>query len=114
MRRDFEAGADPTAGLPDETLRDWRIYSELRWGFVRRWTVGLRGEYVTGDESASDDATAERPTAERVAPNLTWYPTEFCRLRLQYDHTWAEDGDGGDAVWLQLEFALGAHAAHKY
>ena len=42
-------------------------------------------------------------------------PTEYSKLRLQYNF------DHGDAfahaehsVWLQLEFLLGAHAAHKF
>ena len=112
--RDFEAGADTTAGLPSETLHDWGAYSQVQWGFVRRWALGLRGEYVTGDKSVSAEASAERPTEERVSPNVTWYPSEFSKLRLQYNHEWREDTGDGDALWLQFEFMLGAHAAHKF
>lgn len=112
--RNFEAGADPEAGLPEETLHDWGVYSQVQWGFIRRWALGLRGEYVTGDTSASEEATAERSTQERVSPNVTWYPTEFSKLRLQYNHEWREYAEDGDAVWVQFEFMLGAHAAHKF
>ncbi len=112
--RDFEAGADTTAGLPAETLHDWGVYSQVQWGFVQRWAAGLRGEYVTGDDSVSEDATLERPTEERVSPNITWYPSEFSKWRLQYNHTWREDLQDEDALWLQFEFMLGAHAAHKF
>ncbi|MDD5678879.1 MAG: hypothetical protein PHW60_12955 [Kiritimatiellae bacterium] len=114
LGRNFEAGEDSAAGLPAETLHDWGFYSQVQWGFIRRWVLGLRGEYVTGDKSASEDATAERPTEERISPNITWYPTEFSKLRFQYNHTWQENAQDGDAVWLQLEFMLGAHAAHKF
>lgn len=114
MRRNFDAGADTVTGLPAETLQDWGFYSQLQWGFIRRWTVGLRGEYVTGNKSASEDATVERSTEARVSTNLTWYPTEFSKLRLQYNHKWRKDAAEGDAVWLQMEFMLGAHAAHKF
>jgi len=114
MGRNFKAGADTTAGLPAETLYDWGAYSQVQWGFVRRWAMGLRGEYVTGDKSVSEEATAERSTKERISPNVTWYPTEFSKLRLQYNHEWRKDSGDEDAIWLQFEFMLGAHAAHKF
>jgi len=114
LGRNFQAGADPAAGLPAETLHDWGLYSQVQWGFVQRWVLGLRGEYVTGDTSVSPAANEERPTSERVSPNITWFPTEFSKLRLQYNHTWRDNLKDEDAIWLQLEFMLGAHAAHKY
>jgi len=112
--RDFEAGADPAAGLPAETLHDWGAYSQIQWGFVSRWAAGLRGEYVTGTDHSSGDAALERPTEERVSPNITWYPSEFSKWRLQYNHIWHESLAEEDALWLQFEFMLGAHAAHKF
>ena len=112
--RDFEAGADAAAGLSAETLHDWGGYSQVQWGFIQRWAAGLRGEYVTGDNSVSDEVTTDRPTEERVSPNVTWYPSEFCKWRLQYNHMWREDVQDEDALWLQFEFMLGAHAAHKF
>jgi hypothetical protein len=50
----------------------------------------------------------------RVSPNLTWFPTEYSKIRLQYNY---DDRDfiGVDhSVWLQFEFVLGAHGAHKF
>src|SRR5262249_11162760 len=58
--RRFEAGAasiDTGAGfvdLPADTLYDWGGYSQILWGFTRGWVVGLRGDYVHGDQSGSD------------------------------------------------------------
>ena len=50
----------------------------------------------------------------RISPNLTWYPTEFSKLRLQYNYD-DRKGIGRDhSLWLQFEFLLGAHAAHKF
>jgi hypothetical protein len=69
---------------------------------------------VTGDKSISDEAAAARSTEERVSPNITWFPSEFSKLRLQYNHTWQENAPDEDALWLQFEFMLGAHAAHKF
>jgi len=95
-------------------LHDWGLYSQAQWGFIRCWTTGLRGEYVTGSKSASEEANEERATTTRVSPNVTWYPSEFSKIRLQYNHDWREYAQDADAVWLQLEFMLGAHAAHKF
>lgn len=114
LARNFEAGADEEAGLPAETLHDWGLYSQVQWGFIRCWAAGLRGEYVTGNTSASAEANLERATTTRVSPNVTWYPTEFSKIRLQYNHDWREYAQNADAVWLQLEFMLGSHAAHKF
>ena len=113
LARDFEAGEDVAAGLPAETLHDEGLYSQVTWGFVRCWTVGLRGEVVTGEDSASAEIDAERPTDKRVSPAVTWYPSEFSKLRLQYSRAWLEDADDEDAVWAQLEFLLGAHQEHE-
>jgi hypothetical protein len=69
-------------------------------------------------ESAfTDDAT--RQSRSRISANLTWYPTEFSKLRLQYNHDSLEANAflasrEVDSIFLQFEFILGAHGAHKF
>ena len=118
LYRHFEAGAGPSADdpsviLPRESLHDYGFYAQALYGFTRRWVAGVRGEYVTGDSGAfrPNPAAADR---FRFSPNLTFYPSEFSKLRLQgnYDHGQAHGDDY--SVWLQTEFLLGAHAAHKF
>ncbi len=112
--RAFLAGADEEAGLPEEHLRDWGFYAQVLWGFTRGWVAGLRGDFVTGNTGVSEDGNAQRGEAERLSPSLTYYFSEFARLRLQYNYTRVAGGDDEQAVWLQLEFMIGAHAAHKF
>ena len=50
----------------------------------------------------------------RLSPNLTWYPTEFSKIRLQYNYDDREIEGVDHSVWLQFEFLLGAHAAHTF
>ena len=119
MYRRFEAGADPTAngglGLPAETLRDWGFYTQLLYGFHLGWVAGLRGEFVTGDAGADDvNDPATRSDRTRVSPNLTWYPSEFSKIRLQYNYDHGQAFGDEHSVWMQFEFLLGAHAAHKF
>lgn len=103
---------DPAVLLPGETLRDRGISSQVLWGVRPMLVAGLRGEYVNGDPGAF--ASALRANRARVSPNVTWYPTEFSKLRVQYnyDHRQAQGAD--HSIWLQFEFVLGAHASHKF
>lgn len=110
----FEAEADPGLGLPAETLCDWGLYSELLWGFRKRWVAGLRGEYANGDEGAFDSLDVYRGERTRLSPVLSFYPSEFSRVRLQYNYDHGALFGTEHSVWLQLEFLLGAHGAHRF
>lgn len=101
-----------TSVLPAETLRDAGSYAQVTWGIKPRIVAGLRGEYVDGDKASFVVPDRERRT--RVSPNLTWFPTEFSKMRIQYNHD-ERRGLGGDhTLIVQFEFLLGAHAAHKF
>jgi hypothetical protein len=127
MQRDYRADRFLDDGDPDEiidlpraTLRDRGFYSQLLYGFTYGWAAGLRYEYATG----SGDSVVEggrradpiRDDRHRVSPLLVWHPTEFSRLRLQYNYDRADHLDRRDAhsVWFGVEFLYGAHPAHKY
>ena len=114
LYRRFGAGADAAAALPTENLRDWGLYSQVLWGIKPRWVAGLRGEFVEGNTGAFDPLDPFRGNRGRISPNLTWYPSEYSKLRLQYNYDQGEFFDDGHSVWLQFEFLLGAHAAHKF
>ncbi|MBI2572157.1 MAG: hypothetical protein HYV63_34535 [Candidatus Schekmanbacteria bacterium] len=106
------AAEDEDAALPAETLHDWGGYSQVLWGFTRGWVVGLRGELVAADDGAF--ASELRRDRTRVAANVTWYPTEFSKTRLQYNHDRGDQSESDHSLWLQVDFLLGAHAAHKF
>jgi len=112
----FHAGADPTATppLPQDTLVDWGFYTQVLWGFKQRWVAGLRGEYVNGNSCVDDPNDVFRGERTRVSPNMTFYPSEFSKIRLQYDYDQGEKFGTEHSVWLQVEFLLGAHGAHKF
>lgn len=119
MYRRFEAGRGIDEVFPvAETFHDWGIYSQLLWGFRKGWVAGLRGDSVQmSDSHFTDDP--ERQSRARVSANLTWYPTEFSKLRLQYNHDFLESNfflanREVDSLFFQFEFILGAHGAHKF
>ena len=119
MYRRFEAGRGMNESFPvAETFHDWGLYSQVLWGFKKGWVAGIRGDYYDAEDSRFTD-DPDRQSRSRVSANLTWYPTEFSKIRLQYNHDFLEDtyflaGRDVDSVFLQFEFILGAHGAHKF
>src|SRR3989337_717187 len=112
MGRRFEAGEDINAGLPDEVMNNWGTYSQVMWGFKKRWLAGLRGDYVDGEKYTEDPLSYER---WRLSPNLTFYPSEFSKIRLQYNYDDILENDSTEhSVFVQFEFLLGSHGAHKF
>lgn len=107
-----QSADDPLVTLPSEILDDHGGYSQLLWGIKPRIVAGLRADVVRGGASAV--VTPLRSDRLRVSPNLTWYPTEFSKLRFQYNYD-DRKGIGSDhSLWVQFEFLLGAHAAHRF
>lgn len=122
LGRRYEAGAaeipgeaedTPTLFLPRESIYDYGFYSQLTYGFVRRWVAGLRGEWLNGDHGSFPDepGLGER---YRISPDLTFYPSEFSKVRLQYNFDHGDQIGDQSSVWLQVEVLLGSHAAHKF
>ncbi len=104
--------------LPGETLIDYGVYSQIAYGIKKGWVAALRGDYVFPDKQGLYESIIgpdpDRASRYRISPNLTYYPSEFSKIRLQYnfDH---RNGIGDDhSVWMQFEFLLGTHAAHKF
>jgi len=110
----FGAGSDATLGLPSENLRDWGFYSQVLWGFRQRWVAALRGEYADGNQGLFDPTDSFRGERSRISPSLTFYPSEFSKIRLQYNRDQGEHFGAEHSVWLQVEFLLGAHGAHQF
>jgi hypothetical protein len=108
---------------PQDELTDWGLYAQLVVGLGSRWSVGLRGEYadasgasVGHDGLMDSDADAVRDRRIRISPLASWRPSEFSRLRLQYDYDRAQHLVEGPAhsVWLGLDVLIGAHPAHGF
>jgi len=119
MYRRFEAGRGMNDSFPvAETFHDWGMYSQVLWGFRKGWVAGIRGDYLHMQDSRFTD-DPDRQSRWRISADLTWYPTEFSKLRLQYNHDFLESNfflsdREVDSVFLQFEFILGAHGAHKF
>ena len=121
----IDEGTGLPAALARETVTDYGFYSQVLYGFRKGWVAGVRVDYLagkTGDYEKLDltfdgeslGRDPQRNDRWRVSPNLTWYPSEFSKIRLQYNYDDRWDAGVDHSVWLQFEFLLGAHAAHKF
>lgn len=113
-------GCDDPLRLASDTLEDQGGYAQVLWGFRRGWAAGLRGDWATGSgasvgEYASRSEDPFRGDRLRISPLLVWYPSEFSRVRLQYNLDDADFlDDPAHTVWLGFEFLFGSHPAHRF
>ena len=96
------------------------FYIQGVYGIAPRWLAGLRYE-IAGitNKREWDDSWRSWNSSERVSANLTWLPTEFSRLRLQYSQSQLADEDTPAThdyhqIFLQYQLALGVHGAHRF
>ena len=122
-RRESGEIADSTGVLLADDYRNtssgWYLQSVYQ--FAPRWRVGARYDSLDSGTPSYSFAPPGLLDAspDRLSLMLDWNPSEFSRLRAQYDLDNArDDGPGlkdGDRIWrLQYIHGIGAHGAHKY
>lgn len=120
---DDEGGGDEdeefTENIPGQLLRDWGFYTQLLYGFAHPWAAGVRVEWASGSGESYPEGRSNDPLRDdrlRVSPLLQYQPSEFSRIRLQYnyDHATALPGEDASTVWVGLELLYGTHPAHKW
>lgn len=92
---------------PGATLKDGGFYSFADLTFAKRWHVGARYDQV----GLPNDSIARE---FRLSPMLAFDPTEFSRLRLQYNYGKATNNHAVHGVFLQVGFNMGPHGAHPF
>lgn len=102
--------------VPNDVLQDLGGFAQVVWRFARRWAVAARYDFLSGVRNDYLDPEAD-DQEHRASANVTFWPTEFSRLRLQYNATlplWRDDVTAIHAVFLTLELVAGAHGAHSF
>ncbi len=99
----------PKAGasaLTDERALGWWSAGELR--LSQSWLVGGRVDRVENPEDTNE-------TAWVMSPTLTWWQSEYVRLRLEYDvlgRSFVPTNEG--RLFLQVTLAMGPHKHVTY
>ena len=84
---------------------------------INRWRIGARfdrmaifkDEVILAGEQQNYSGQPYRATGA-----LEFNPTEFSRIRLQYNYDKSDPRHGKSGNFLQLILAIGAHGAHAY
>jgi hypothetical protein len=90
------------------------FYAFGQYQFAENWYAGLRYDYTEFPDLEHHDSD---DSEWALSSSVSWYLSEFLRLRLEYQHrSFERFGDHGDQdnLMLQLTFAIGAHPPHPY
>jgi hypothetical protein len=109
---------DPLAIGARRELTTDGLYVQGVYGFRPRWQLGLRYDVVGLTNELTGDINESFDASDRWTAALTWSPTEFSRLRMQYSHNDLVTGDGNaesfNTFWMQFVMSLGTHGAHSF
>jgi len=106
------------ASTLDSRQSGW--YLQGAWKFVRNWRAGIRYDMLDSENTGSDTGVLDEAglvsnghTPERVGVMVEWLPSEFSRIRLQYNRDDSYQLPDNQ-VYLQYTFSMGSHGAHAF
>jgi hypothetical protein len=122
--------ADPVNGGPRRDIFGnavrqgaWGGYVYAEYRLSKQWRPGFRFDYYqlqsepllvtnpfTGLPASTVNATGHRTDNRTWSPYVTWFPSEFQRLRLQYNRSDRGNAQDANEFFLQWTVFLGSHA----
>jgi hypothetical protein len=110
------APASPAVPASHVSAQDG-LYAQAVYGIASRWTLAGRVDVIgLTNRLERDDAATEYRASRRYSAALTFNPTEFSRVRVQYNAGRFES-DGPvtfHQVFVQFQMSLGVHGAHRF
>lgn len=91
----------------DQETRASGFYTSADYQLARRWFTGVRYDQ-------SDRPDDPRITDRGASATLTFWPSEFAQIRGQFRHMLMDDQPDTNELLLQVNFSIGAHAAHTF
>ena len=82
-------------------------FANIEYRLGRRLLIGGRYEYTENPLDPSESSWL-------AAPTLTWWQSEWVRLRLEYDYLERPEGEPLRLLVLQTTFAMGPHKHESY
>ena len=119
----YDAGNTSTPGTATDTFKSkqqgW--YAQAVYQFMPRWRAGLRLERLDSGSlgigsalSAADLPLLAENKPKRTSAMVDFSPSEFSRIRLQFNRDEARFGEADNQIFAQYVMSLGAHGAHKF
>ena len=94
--------------------RSFGMYAFGQAQFAQNWYTGVRVDYT---EFPNSESRSRNDQDWAVSPYVSWYLTEFLRLRFEYQHREFEvdgDWDSEDNFLFNIMFSIGSHPPHPY
>ena len=95
-------------------------YAQSIYQFMPQWSTGFRYDRLSSNNSGSDSEILaeaglddEGHTPERYSAMLQWTPSEFSRIRLQFNQDKSYE-DSDNQIFLQYTHSLGSHGGHQF
>lgn len=103
--------------ITEGNFNDWGAYAYIIDRFAQRWDAGFRFDFVNSNKrfpSIQEGELAPAPKELRYSALLRFSPSEFSRIALQYEFDNPASRGNFHAVFLQFQYAIGAHGAHPF
>ncbi len=81
-------------------------YAQANYRWDRRWVTGLRADWL--------DGYGDGPSVFQLVPSLSWWQSEWVRLRLQYNYLKRAGLDADHTFLVQAVWAVGPHKHETY
>ena len=95
-------------------------YAQMAYQFLPKWRAGIRYDQLDSDNTGADAGLLaeagldnEGHTPKRYSAMLEWLPSEFSRVRIQYNRD-KSYGMSDNQLFLQYTHSLGSHGAHQF
>ncbi len=93
-------------GFGGEDLDGTGGYAQALYKFTRRWEAGVRADYVKRFDP--------RPKVFQLVPSVTWWQSEWLRLRLQGNIVKNEGAPTDFTLLFQTVWSVGPHRHESY
>ena len=81
-------------------------YAQASYRWNQRWITGVRTDWL--------DGFGDAPQAFQLVPSITWWQSEWVRLRLQYNYLRRSGFDADHTLLFQTVWAVGPHKHETY
>ena len=96
-------------------------YAQAIYQFMPRWRTGLRLDQLSADNTGNNllvlsdvGVLTNGHQPQRSSAMIEWIPSEFSRIRLQYNTDQSAAGSTDKQIFVQYTYTLGAHGAHQF
>ncbi len=104
----------PTLASNVDRGSDTGGYAHLFWRRDAYFGYGVRYDSAPAGPRFGVEPDAASGTEHRYGALVTWYPSEFQRIRLQISYDQRPQARNGIEALLALEFGIGSHGAHPF